>query len=88
IMLRIRPNDTYAKLLFTQTYEGVQVQLIRSSDGPSPDPDSPVGYKISYLKDGQSNEFKLIFRRTVNGDWIPQPPLPEALPPTLANSSL
>ena len=79
VMTKVRPNKSYAKLLFTQTYPGTEVKRVQSADRPPVDPASPSVFKVHYTQNGQEQNLILKFQRTVHGDWIPRPPLPDTL---------
>jgi hypothetical protein len=37
-------------------------------------------FRLAYLKNGRNKELKVIFRPDIDGNWVPTPPFPDALP--------
>ncbi len=78
LLVKVRPNNARAIQVFEQKYPGVSattVTLPPSDPHPTAEP-----FKLKYLKDGKSKELRVIFRKNDNGEWAPEPPLPDTLP--------
>jgi hypothetical protein len=78
LLLKIRPNAAQAIRTIEKKYPGIQVFNI-----PLPAPDKLIPaepFRLKYLVDGRAKELKVIFRPNENGDWVPNPPLPDELP--------
>jgi len=79
VLIKVRPNVKRAELLFKETYPDAEVLHLAAVDLHA-ESVQPAAYTIAYSKAGKTAELTITFRRTKYGDWIPYPPLPDALP--------
>ena len=78
LLLRIRPNPAEAIRIFEKKFPGIRVSNIEM-----PPPDKVIqaeGFRLKYMIDGRAKELKVIFQPNAEGDWVPNPPLPDELP--------
>lgn len=77
-ILKVRPNSTGAVYAFRKKYPGVQVSNMSMAEGKQHPTAEP--FRLKYLADGKAREMRIIFRPNEDGNWVPDPPLPDELP--------
>jgi HEAT repeat protein len=78
LLLRIRPTPAIAIKTVEKKYPDTPISNI-----PLPPPGKVIEaepFLLKYLIDGRAKELRVIFRPDENGNWVPNPPLPDELP--------
>lgn len=78
LILKVRPDAAGAMYAFRKQYPGVQVSNMSMPEGKQHPTAEP--FRLKYLTDGRAHEMRVIFRPNEDGDWVPEPPLPDELP--------
>ncbi|QBG46022.1 hypothetical protein EGM51_00815 [Verrucomicrobia bacterium S94] len=78
LIQKVRPSPAGALHVFRKTYPGVQVSNMSLPPGKQHPTAEP--FRLKYLNNGKAKEMKLVFRLNEDGNWLPDPPLPDALP--------
>ncbi|MDF7826149.1 HEAT repeat domain-containing protein [Pontiellaceae bacterium B12227] len=78
LLLKIRPNPAEAVRTLERKFPGTRVSNI-----PLPPPNKVIPaepFRLKYIVNGRTRELKVVFRPNEDGDWVPNPPLPDELP--------
>ena len=78
-LIKVRPHAERAKLLFRDTYPAAEILHLPAA-GLIDTSSQSISFTIEYRKEQQTGKLTVTFRKTVHGDWIPYPPLPDSLP--------
>lgn len=79
MLLKIRPNPDRAMRIFARQYVGIRPISAETKDETG-DVSQPVNFRIGYIEKGRIGELTVTFMPNGEGNWVPTPPLPDALP--------
>ncbi|MDF7798423.1 HEAT repeat domain-containing protein [Pontiellaceae bacterium B1224] len=78
LLLKVRPNAAEAIRTLETKFPGSHVSNIPVPPANKVIPVEP--FRLKYMKNGKAKELKVIFRPDEEGNWVPNPPLPDELP--------
>ncbi len=79
LLLKIRPNADRAMHVFDRKYADIRPVSAETKD-TSTEPDQPVNFRIGFIDRGRIGELIVTFTMNAEGNWIPNPPLPDERP--------
>ncbi|MDF7806162.1 HEAT repeat domain-containing protein [Pontiellaceae bacterium B12219] len=79
LLLRIRPNPDRAMIVFERQYPGVRPISSETKDDSSLQT-QPVTFRLGFIDKGRVGELMITFQADANGNWVPNPALPQQLP--------
>jgi HEAT repeat protein len=79
LLLRIRPNPDRAMIVFERQYPGVRPISSETSDDSS-QPTLPITFRLGFIDKGRVGELLVTFQADADGNWVPNPALPQQLP--------
>ncbi|MDZ8119263.1 HEAT repeat domain-containing protein [Pontiella agarivorans] len=80
LLMKIRPNPDRALRVFSRQYDTIRPVSAETED-ESGDVSQPVRFRIGYINGSRIGEMIVTFMPDRDQNWVPNPPLPEQIPP-------